>query len=256
MKTERLHSIDTIRGITMLSMILYHFCWDLKYINGFDMPWYGTSSTFLWQQSICWMFILISGFCLHFSRNGLKNGVIVFLCGVVVSCATMIVIPEAPVHFGVLTLLGSSMILVSLVKMFVNLKDTDGQWYVLLCAVLFVLTRHINAGIIGIGPFYMLLPKSLYSGGGADGMGMSFLTYLGFMQNGFYSSDYFSLMPWFFLFLTGYFLYFSARSYLDKPVFKIKMPFFTWFGRHSLIVYMLHQVVLYVISMVIWQIQN
>ncbi len=249
MDKKRLHLIDTLRGVTMVSMILYHFCWDLKYINGFAMDWYESFGGFLWQQSICWSFILIAGFCFHLTKKPLKNGLVVFACGVVVTCVTLVAMPDDAVHFGVLTMIGSSILLA--VPLRRVLGDSPGHpcASLVVCALLFAMTRGINDRSLNLFFTTIDLPEALYNGGGSDGMGRPFLTYLGFTQNGFASSDYFSLLPWFFLFLTGYFLYHVLKGRLNAPCFGLRLPFFTWFGRHSLVVYMGHQVVLYAISM-------
>ena len=65
-----------------------------------------------------------------------------------------------------------------------------------------------------------------------------------------FSSDYFSLFPWFFLFLSGYFLY---RIVFEKGIAnqlkecKTGNTFFDFLGRHSLILYLLHQPFLYLL---------
>ncbi len=261
---KRLQSIDTLRGLTMISMILYHFCWDLKYLNGFEMPWYGGMGSHIWQQSICWSFIIISGFCMHFARNPLRNGLLVFLCGVIVSCVTLLVTPGAAVMYGVLTFLGSSMLLVGGVVYVLKItgliysekefsagrsdvarRGIDPFWGFFTCVILFAITKTINYGYLNFGIFMLDLPGFLYKG--------QAMTYLGFMEDGFYSSDYFSIMPWIFLFLAGYFLHgvLKNNNVFEKDIFHIELPFLSWFGRHSLIVYMVHQVILYVISMLI-----
>ena len=38
----RFHGLDTIRGITLVSMIAYHACWDMVYIFVADWDWYGS----------------------------------------------------------------------------------------------------------------------------------------------------------------------------------------------------------------------
>ena len=262
-KKRRLETIDTIRGLTMISMILYHFCWDLKYINGFDMAWYGSKAGHIWQQSICWSFILISGFCLNLSRKPLRNGALVFCCGVIVTCVTILLIPEALVMFGVLTMLGSCMLLVGgcelLVRNFgkafgtsaageeglVRRKAIDPFWEFFTSVILFAVTKTINYGYLNFGLFMVNLPGFLYKG--------QAMTYLGFKEEGFYSTDHFSLMPWIFLFLAGYFLYGIMKNakVFSWRIFHIEVPFISMFGRHALIVYMLHQPVLYGISMLI-----
>ena len=254
---KRLETIDTLRGITIISMILYHFCWDLKFIKGFSMDWYGTFGSYLWQQSICWTFIIISGFCMHFAREPIRNGAIVFLCGFIVTCVTLLALPEDPVYFCVLTLLGSSMILLGLLLHLIKkeklpaLSKIDPLWGFAVFAVLFVVTKQINSGVLNFGPLKVALPDALYGKGMNAGFSNMHLTYLGFAQEGFYSSDYFSLMPWFFLFMAGYFLYGMLSKHFDKKIFDIKIQPLNWIGKHSLLIYLLHQPVLYGITMLI-----
>ena len=76
---------------------------------------------------------------------------------------------------------------------------------------------------------------------------------LGFTAPGFYSADYFPLLPWFFLFLMGTALGGWCLENRDSPLLtKSLPPALTWPGRHSLVIYVLHQPVLYGISYLIW----
>ena len=52
--------LDELRGLDLISMMLYHGMWDLVYLFGVRAPWYGSWQGELWQQSICWVFILLS----------------------------------------------------------------------------------------------------------------------------------------------------------------------------------------------------
>ena len=70
---RRFHLLDGIRGITLISMILYHASWDAVYLLGADWAWYRGPAAHLWQQSICWTFILLSGFCFPFGRKKLRR---------------------------------------------------------------------------------------------------------------------------------------------------------------------------------------
>ena len=58
---ERRQTLDAVRGCALASMILYHAAWDLVYIFGVSWPWYRGMGAYVWQQSICWTFILLSG---------------------------------------------------------------------------------------------------------------------------------------------------------------------------------------------------
>ncbi len=115
---QRYDSLDILRGITLLSMIAYHAVWDVVYIAGYNLQWFQSNLAYIWQQSICWTFICLSGFCWSMGNRKLKRGVKVFLAGLLVSIITMIVIPQQRVIFGVLTLLGSSMLLMVLLDKF------------------------------------------------------------------------------------------------------------------------------------------
>ena len=108
---RRWAALDNLRGLTLLSMIAYHACWDMVYLFGADWGWYSSAAACVWQQSICWTFILLSGYCFALGRHQLRRGLTVFFCGALITAATWFFMPENLVLFGVLTLLGSSMLL-------------------------------------------------------------------------------------------------------------------------------------------------
>ena len=103
MERRRYQVLDTIRGCALVSMILYHACWDLVYLFGIDWPWYHGFAAHVWQQSICWTFILLSGYCFALGRHQLRRGLTVFFCGALITAATWFFMPENLVLFGVLT---------------------------------------------------------------------------------------------------------------------------------------------------------
>ena len=118
--------------------------------------------------------------------------------------------------------------------------------------LLFFLTREINNHHLGFeGIRLYSLPDSLYPRS-------DLVTFLGFTKSGFYSTDYFSLMPWFFLFAVGYFLYQIAiemgwivkvltteQTFTKQERMFTFRNLFSFMGKHSLIIYMLHQPLIY-----------
>ena len=108
MERRRYQVLDAIRGCALISMILYHACWDLVYMFGMDWPWYHGFAARVWQQSICWTFIFLSGFCWPLGSRHLRRGLEVFCGGLAVTAATVLVMPANRVVFGVLTLLAIS----------------------------------------------------------------------------------------------------------------------------------------------------
>lgn len=236
MQKNRLHLIDEYRGFVVLNMIAYHTIWDLVYIYGENWRWYKSEIGFIWQQWICWSFILVSGFCWNMGKKQLKRGMLVYGAGVVVSLVTILVIPESRVVYGVLTLLGSSMLL--MIPLDLLLQKVNAVCGGLISFFLFLITYPINNGYIGLGEHvFISLPKEWYAN--------SFSTYLGFMEKDFFSTDYFSIIPWFFLYVTGYFIYQFLSERNLKIFERSYCPFLGWIGRKALIIYMLHQPVIY-----------
>ena len=236
---ERYHLLDTIRGITLISMIAYHASWDLVYIAGVNWHWYMSRQAFYWQQSICWTFILLSGFCMVFSRHWLKRGLTVFAGGALVTLVTLAVLPQDRVVFGVLTFLGTAMLLAGALEGVLDrIPPAAG---VAASALLFALCRNINRGYLGFGRIRLMLPGTLYR---------NLLTaFFGFPAPEFFSTDYFSLLPWIFLFFCGCFAGRLAlkKGWLKHPCMYYNIPVLSLPGRHSLLIYLVHQPVIYLV---------
>lgn len=243
---QRYALIDSIRGITLLSMICYHGVWDLVNIYGLKWNWYKGPAAYIWQQSICWTFIFLSGFCWPLGKNPVKRGLIVLEGSMIVTAATCLIMPESKVVFGVLSLIGSGMLLmIPFNKLLKKIPPEVGIFFSLL---LFVLTRNINRGFLGFEPLNLIkLPREWYHG--------MVSTYLGFTAPDFFSTDYFSLFPWLFLFISGYYL---CHIFLKRNLFNISL--FRWNfvplsipGRYSFWIYLLHQPVLYLMGFCIFE---
>ena len=239
-KRKRYHLLDGIRGMVLLSMTAYHFSWNMVYLYGAKWAWYKSTGAYIWQQSVCWTFILLSGFCWSMGKQPLKRGVLVFCSGLLVTAVTLAVMPYNRVVFGVLTCIGSAMLLmIPLDKILTNRRQELGM---IGSFGLFVLTRNINRGSLGFESFCLIsLPTDWYR---------NLLTaYIGMPPADFYSTDYFSLFPWVFLFITGYFLYGVCKKYgiLEWKILQKQIPFFDFLGKHSLLVYLLHQPILYLL---------
>ena len=236
MKTRYL-LLDEIRGLTLLSMIMYHLVWDLVYLFGTDWEWYSGEAGYLWQQSICWTFIFLSGFCWSLGKRKLKRGATIFIGGILITAVTVFVMPENRVVFGVLTLLGScSLLMLPLEKL---LKKCPPPIGLTGSIFLFVLFRNVNNGYLGFETWKLIkLPEGLYQN--------IVTTYLGFTEAGFFSTDYFSVLPWIFLYIAGYFCYqqMKGKDRLGVLVRQVLAPL-EWLGRHSFEIYLVHQPVIY-----------
>ncbi len=227
--------LDELRGLDLVSMMLYHACWDLTFLFGVKMAWYTKTPGHLWQQSICWVFILLSGFCVPFGHHTLRRGATIFAAGAAVTAVTLVFMPDSRVIFGVLTFLGTAMLLTGVLEpLLQKIPPTVGF---AASAVLFALCYPVSSGWVGIGGWKFVLPRWLYA---------NYLTaFFGFYPEGFFSTDYFALLPWLFLFWASYFLHKLIGRKRMRGLRISACPPLGWMGRHSLLLYMLHQPVLY-----------
>lgn len=238
-RKQRYFALDRIRAIAVLNMIAYHAVWDLVYLFGFDWKWYRSGMAHIWQQAICWTFIFLSGFCQSLGRRTPKRGLLIFSSGVLISAVTIAVMPQERIVFGILTLLGSCMLITLPFEHI--LKKCNLPFGLMISMAAFLLTKNINAGYLGFGVRNIVkLPDSWYCNLGT--------AYLGFPAPVFYSTDYFSLFPWYFLFLSGYFFkqILSAKGAMEYLA-PGRMWALEWIGAHSLEIYMIHQPLLYLL---------
>lgn len=248
---KRYDLLDLIRGITLISMIAYHISWDLIFIfhlKGAFARFFVSDAGNFWQQSICWTFILLSGFCIPLSHHPIKRGIIVTIAGSAVTLVTLFFMPENIVVFGILTFLGSAMILTGLLyRLLVKIPPWIG---LIASGVLFYITRHVNGGHLQLFVIeHMPIPVDFYAN--------HLSSYFGFPHPEFSSTDYFSLVPWIFLFLAGMYLCLVLKKYgvLKAKALQIKNRFLCFIGKHSLLIYLLHQPIGYAVLMLLDHVQ-
>lgn len=217
--------LDELRGLDLVSMMLYHGCWDLVNLFGIQADWYYGLPGHLWHHT-------------------LRRGAQVFGAGALVTAVTLLFMPEDRVIFGVLTLLGSAMLLTGLLEK--PLRHIPPAAGFAISAVLFALTRNVSAGYLGFGSLRLWLPQTLYAN--------CVTAYFGFYPWWFYSTDYFALLPWLFLFWAGYFLYDVVGRQRMEPLRRSVCPPLGWLGRHSLLLYLLHQPVIYGVLLVVFRV--
>lgn len=235
--SNRYSLIDLLRGLSIVFMIFYHTIWDLVNIFDVKIKWFNTESASFFQMYIRWSFILISGFCWHISRKKLKRSLIVIASSLLISLVTAIFTPENAILHGVLSLIGAGMLVtIPLDKLFKRVPAVMG---ILLCAVLFVITYNTELGYFGIGDWYKWeLPDALFAN--------NLTAFFGFQPKGFDSPDYVPFLPWIFLFWIGYFIYRIFEKHSKLSVLKRSvLPPLELLGRHSLIIYLIHQPFIY-----------
>ena len=238
---KRFWEIDLLRGIAIIMMVIFHIIFDLAFFEVYDLD-FRSGPLFVFNMSIPLLFILLVGISLtlkynnfmivqkqqpgEFLRSFVQRGLLILSGGILITTATSIMLNDGVIHFGILHLIGLSIILsIPLLKL---------KWFNVILGVICVIAG-IYIETIRINSPYLL--------------------WLGFKPSFYYSLDYFPLLPWFGIVLIGIFLgnYFYSgykRRYKLMDVEKnILIKKINFMGKHSLIIYFIHQPII-IISMI------
>lgn len=228
---KRIWEIDALRGLAILLMIVFHFVYDLDYLGFASVRMYSGFWYYFWIV-IPTLFLLLVGISLTLSYNRarkkhrrrtaffkyLKRGAKVFGFGLIITAVTYVFLPRGTVLFGILHLIGVSIILA---YPFLKLRYANlalGAAIVLLGEVISQLTINSKA-----------------------------LLWLGVRPASFYTLDYFPLIPWFGLVLAGiglgnlFYTGGARRFNLPQLAHKLAIKPLCWLGRHALKIYLAHQ---------------
>ena len=235
MSGVRFHLIDSLRGLALVNMTAFHLCYDIFVVYGGDLDWPKLTGIIIWERYICFSFILISGISLNFSRRAYRHALVVNACGLLITAVTAIAVPSQAVWFGILNGIGCSMLLAqALRRVLERVNPFAGAAAALL---LFAVFYRLPDRFLGFFSVPLLrLPDALYS--------FPPLAAVGLPADGFLSADYFPLIPWFFLFVCGFFLWRIIIRIKAERFFVKGLPALSFCGRHSLLIYMIHQPVL------------
>src|SRR5689334_15993286 len=119
--SARIWEIDALRGVAVILMIYFHLMWDLQFngmsqVNVFSAPWQffarsiGTTFTFLLGLSLYLVSTRLPNQATLW-RYSLRRGGTIFAMGMVVTIATFFALGDDYVRFGILHLLGLTLIL-------------------------------------------------------------------------------------------------------------------------------------------------
>ncbi len=240
---KRYALLDELRGVLVVCMIVYH--WLLSLYDIFGWQWAGVLfDTFTYVEAFfAGAFVLLSGFMCGLSRSNLRRGAICFGLALLVTLGTMFAAPylgQIEIFFGILHLLGFSMLFCGA---FHFLLKRINPWVGFIGnAILFFVTYGIpvhQTDLIGIRN---LIPAAWNE--------IPWLFPIGITTDSFYSADYFPIVPWMFLFLCGYYLYrFHFVERLERFFLPSRIPPLSFLGRHALVIYIVHQPLIYLITM-------
>ena len=229
---SRYPEIDLVRGIAILMMILFHTVFDLFFFRILPVEVYSG----FWRYfalATASLFLLIVGISLTISRAraasakpgiqlALKfvyRGAGIFLLGLLVTVCTWIFLGEGFIVFGILHLIGISIMISPL---FFRFKKCN--------LVLGFL-------VITIGLFFATLPGPVW------------LLPFGIHPATFWSVDYEPIFPWFGVVLIGmglgeYLYPDGIRGFTLPQIPEMVIRPLAFLGRHSLVIYLVHQPVI------------
>ncbi len=234
---NRFWEIDFLRGIAIIMMIIFHFLYDLNFFGIYHLQLYSGNILFF-LYSIGLIFLLLVGISLTLSYNKakkifnekqlilkfLKRGSKIFILGLIITVVTWIYLKNGFIIFGVLHCIGISIIVSYPLLKYRFLNLIIGLIFIILGIILNFFTFSFN-----------------------------WLLWLGFTPYQFYTVDYFPLLPWLGVVLIGIFLGNSLYPNSESK-FKLKkldrfkiIRFCCFLGRHSLLIYFLHQPILFTI---------
>jgi len=230
---RRIWELDVFRGVCILGVIAVHFVYDLVELYGI-LDWeYPPIFSFIknWGGVL---FVLLSGICATLGRRSIRRGLIVFGCGMLITAVTYGMTlfgfdKSILIYFGVLHCLGTCMILWALFRKLPT-------WALALLGIAMVIAGMYLKGVYPVSHFW-LMP-------------------LGILPGHFPTSDYFPLLPNLGYFLLGAVLgrtvYRKQESLLPSVSQKnIFVRFFSFCGRQSLLIYLLHQPILNAVCMLL-----
>ena len=224
---RRIQIIDALRGLAVMLMVIHHFLYDC--VEFLDAPrWLFSNPVFdVLHYIFAGLFILLSGISSRFSRGNIKRGIKVIVIAAAITLVTYYM--DMLIMFGVLHLLGFSMLFFGITRKLWDAipKKAAPAIYI--------------AGIVCGALATARIPlKSEY------------IWIFGWTQPGFVSYDYFPLLPWIFVFLLGTWVgYYIKENKLPPHFYSYNVPVFPSVGRKALLIYVLHQPVLYAIVKII-----
>jgi uncharacterized membrane protein len=233
MHARRFDSIDALRGISIVWMTLFHFCFDLNYFGWLKANFY-VDPFWTWQRTaIVSLFLFCAGLGQAMAvaqgqdwRRFWKRWGQIAVCAMLVTAGSIAMFPKSFIYFGVLHGIAAMLVIV-------RLTSGWGRWLWVAGAVAILLKpaaawAHVQWPVLDI----LNLPA---------------WNWLGLISRKPVTEDYVPLIPWLGVMwwgmAAGQWLLARHRESLARTLPRATLPL-AWLGRWSLTWYMLHQPVM------------
>jgi uncharacterized membrane protein len=222
---QRFQFVDMMRGLAVALMVVYHFSYDLSYFGLASFDFYEDRFWLNARTFILSLFLLLVGVSLVLAtRDGINRHaygrrlLVLVICAALISVATYYMFAERMIFFGVLHFIVVASVL----------------------GLLFIRFYWLNA-VLGMT---IVMLGAFYSHAYFD---RPMLQWIGLMTYKPPTEDYVPLLPWFGVVLFGLFLgrmLFASQmqsSMLNRQGRNPLVRLLALSGRHSLLIYMVHQ---------------
>jgi uncharacterized membrane protein len=229
--SQRFIELDILRGFAILFMIILHLFWDLDYFGILPL----NQNCYSLNIIVPVIFFLLVGICQSVNNNKyrsqprkmyfrtLQRGLWILNLGMLFTLLTAVFLPEKPILFGVLHCIGCCIILSTLLLRYTSTN--------VILATLFIVSG------LALGLFWTTENPTMFEL--AAGIHES--------NVGAHTIDYFPILPWFGVCLLGItlgnILYKDNKRRFPLPDLSQHKPtkIFSWLGKHSLAIYLIHQ---------------
>jgi len=214
---KRISSIDFMRGLLIIGMVIYHTLYNISEIFNVDINFNQPIFYYIQVLGVS-LFILLCGIASNFSHNNLKRGIKLLILALIITLVTYLFNPNFYIKFGILHFLGVATIFYHFYRNF---------YYQNLFLLLF------SAIVITI-----LIQDIQVTN--------SFMFPLGLYNREFLSSDYVPIFGFIIPFIMGNII---GKYLKTKEIKKSKLAnnVITFIGRHSLLIYLFHQPIILLI---------
>lgn len=218
---SRIGGVDALRGLAVVAMVAYHFAFDLAWFRVTAQNFYRDPFWLHSRTAILSSFLLLAGVSLVLAqrtplgreRHWVHVGRIA-ACALAVTAGSYVMFPRSFIWFGVLHAIAMSLVLIR--------PLAQRPWIAL-----------------GLG-IAVVLAGNLFASPAFDSRALG---WIGFMTGRPVTEDYVPLFPWTGVMLIGIAAGHALARHDFAPVAPLaRAPAFVrWLGRHSLLVYMVHQ---------------
>jgi uncharacterized membrane protein len=234
---SRVPAVDSLRGLAIVAMIVYHFAFDLRYFGLIRADFENDPFWLNARTAIVTSFLALVGVSLVLAdRNALswprllRRVAVIAACALAASAASWFLFPRSFIYFGVLHCIAVSLLVA---RPFVR--------------------RPLAATGLGIA---IVIAGVTLSHPAFDTRALS---WIGFATMKPDTQDYVPLFPWLGVVLAGIGLGHTLVRAQFRPItWLARTPHaIRWLGRHSLVTYMVHQPVLMgSIRLVLWVVRG